>query len=185
MSVRSSTNVSPALSIPQALVLIGVGSCPHWRRRQVQVFREDTEPFALRRYSTTPRTKQSADKGNRAHEPLVKKSSVKKACEGKTKSDRRVLVLVLEENGLRKRPDTIDVGSPLFSDAEMNLNNGLPTENVPRSGFFRIFRLRLTVSPLFSVHDAFTTQRECRRLLEKMGTRASVPRFGDMALLNR
>jgi serine/threonine-protein kinase HSL1 (negative regulator of Swe1 kinase) len=150
---------------------------------EAQVFREDTEPLALRRHSTKTKTKQSTGKENRTYEPLVKKSSLKKPQDKKTKSDRRVRVLEPTENKLRKRPNTVDVGSPLFSDAEMGLDDGLPAETIPRRGFFGLFGLRPTVLSLFSVHDAFTTQKECRRLLEKMGVRVSVPHSADLGLL--
>ena len=149
----------------------------------VQVFRGDTEPLALRRHSTRTRTKQSADKENRTYEPLVKKSSLKKSQDKKTKSDRRVRVLEPTENKLRKRANTFDVGSPLFSDAEMGLGDGLPVETVPKRGFFGLFGLKPTILSLFSVHDAFTTQKECRRLLEKMGVRVSIPHSSDLGLL--
>jgi hypothetical protein len=149
----------------------------------VQVFREDTEPLALRRHSTRTRTKQSADKENRVYEPLVKKSSLKKSHDKKTKSDRRVRVLEPTENKLRKRASTFDVGSPLFSDAETVLDDGFPAETIPRRGFFGLFGLKPTILSLFSVHDAFTTQKECRRLLEKMGVRVSVPHSADLGLL--
>ena len=149
----------------------------------VEVFREDTEPLALRRHSTRTRTKQSADKENRVYEPLVKKSSLKKSHGKKTKSDRRVRVLEPTENKLRKRASTYDVSSPLVSDAEMCLDDGLPTETIPRKGFFGLFGLKPTILSLFSVHDPFTTQKECRRLLEKMGVRVSVPHSADLGLL--
>jgi hypothetical protein len=76
----------------------------------MQVFCEDTEPLALRRHSTKTRTKQSADKENRPYEPLVKKSSLKKSHDKKTKSDRRLRVLEPTENKLRKRASTSDAG---------------------------------------------------------------------------
>jgi len=149
----------------------------------VQVFREDTEPLALRRHSTRTRTKQSADKENQVYEPLVKKSSLKKSNDKKSKPNRRVRVLEPTENKLRKRVSTFDVGSPLFSDAEMGLDDGLPAETIPRRGFFGLFGPKPTTLSLFSVHDAFTTQRECRRLLEKMGVRVSIPHSADLGLL--
>ena len=149
----------------------------------VQVFHEDTEPLVLRRHSTKTRTKQPAEKENRAYEPLVKKSSLKKSHDKKTKSNRRVRVLEPTENKLRKRTSTFDVGSPLFSDAEMGLDDGLPVETIPRRGFFGLFGLKPTMFSLFSVHDAFTTQKECRRLLEKMGVRISIPHSADLGLL--
>ena len=149
----------------------------------VQVFRGDTEPLVLRRHSTKTRNKQPVDKENRAYEPLVKKSSLKKSHEKKTKSDRRVRVLEPTENRLRKQVSTFDIGSPVFSDADMGLDDGLPAETVPRRGFFGLFGLKPTMLSLFSVHDAFTTQRECRRLLEKMGVRVSVPHSADLGLL--
>ena len=150
---------------------------------EVQVFGENTEPLALRRHSTRTRTKQSADKENRAYEPLVKKSSLKKSHDTKTKSDRRVRVLEPAENKLRKRASTFDTGSPLFSDAETSLDDGIPVEATPRKGFFGLFSLKPTTLSLFSVHDAFTTQKECRRLLEKMGVRVSIPHSADLGLL--
>ena len=149
----------------------------------VQVFREETEPLALRRHSTRTRAKQSADKENRVYEPLVKKSSLKKPHDKKTKSDRRVRVLEPTENKLRKRTSTFDVGSPLFSDVEMRLDDELPAETVPRKGFFGLFGLKPTTFSLFSVYDPFTTQQECRRLLEKMGVRISIPHSADLGLL--
>ena len=149
----------------------------------VQVFRDDTEPLVLRRHSTRTKTKQSADKENRVYEPLVKKSSLKKSQDKKTKSNRRVRVLEPTENKLRKRASTFDAGSPLFSDAEMGFDDGLPTETIPRRGFFGLFGLKPTILSLFSVHDAFTTQKECRRLLEKMGVRISIPHSADLGLL--
>ena len=149
----------------------------------VQVFREDTEPLVLRRHSTRTRTKQSADKENRAYEPLAKKSSLKKSQDKKPKSDRRVRVLEPTENKLRKRASTFDVGSPRSSDAEMGFDDGIPTETVPRRGFFGLFGLKPATLSLFSVHDAFTTQKECRRLLEKMGVRVSIPHSADLGLL--
>ena len=149
----------------------------------VQTFREDTEPLVLRRHSTRTRTKQRADKENRAYEPLVKKSSLKKSQDKKTKSNRRVRVLEPTENKLRKRASTFDIGSPLFSDAEMSLEDRPPTETVPRRGFFGLFGLKPATLSLFSVHDAFTTQKECRRLLEKMGVRVSIPHSADLGLL--
>ena len=150
---------------------------------EAQVFREDTEPLALRRHSTRTKTKQSADKENRVYEPLVKKSSLKKSHGKKTKSDRRVRVLEPAENKLRKRASTFDVGSPLFSDAETSFDDRILVETVPRRGFFGLFGLRPTTFSLFSVHDAFATQKECRRLLEKMGVRVSVPHSADLGLL--
>lgn len=149
----------------------------------VQVFREDTEPLALRRHSTRTRTKKSTGKENRAYEPLVKKSSLKKSHDKKTKSDRRVRVLEPAENKLRKRASTFDAGSPLFSDADTGLDDGLPAETIPRRGFFGLFGLKPTTLSLFSVHDAFTTQKECRRLLEKMGVRVTIPHSVDLGLL--
>ena len=149
----------------------------------VQVFRDDTEPLALRRHSTRTRTKPSADKENRVYEPLVKKSSLKKSQDKKTKSSRRVRVLEPTENKLRKRASTFNVGSPIFSDAEMGFDDGLPAETIPRRGFFGLFGLKPAVLSLFSVHDAFTTQKECRRLLEKMGVRVSIPHSADLGLL--
>ena len=149
----------------------------------VQVFHEDTEPLALRRHSTRTKTKQSADKENRTYEPLVKKSSLKKANDKKVKSDRRVRVLEPTENKLRKRASTFDIGSPVFSDAEMSLDDGFPAETIPKKGFFGLFGLKPTVLSLFSVHDPFTTQQECRRLLEKMGVRVSIPHSADLGLL--
>ena len=149
---------------------------------EVQVFREDTEPLALRRHSTRTRTKESTDKENRIYEPLVKKSSLKKSHDKKTKSDRRVRVLEPAENKLRKRASTFDVNSPVFSDAETNLDR-IPMEAVPRRGFFGLFGLKPTTFSLLSVHDAFTTQKECRRLLEKMGVRVSVPHSADLGFL--
>ena len=150
---------------------------------EVQVFREGTEPLALRRHSTRTKTKQSADKENRVYQPLVKKSSLKKPHDKKTKSDRRVRVLEPAENKLRKRASTFEDGSPLFSDAEMSLDDGIPLETTPRRGFFGLFGLKPTMLSLSSVHDAFTTQRECRRLLEKMGVRVSIPHSADLGLL--
>lgn len=150
---------------------------------EVQVFREDTEPLVLRRHSTTRRSKQSADKENRVYEPLVKKSSLKKSNDKKTKSDRRVRVLEPAENKLRKRASTFDAGSPLFSDADTSFDDRIPVETVPRKGFFGLFGLKPATFLLFSVHDAFTTQKECRRLLEKMGVQVSVPHSADLGLL--
>ena len=149
----------------------------------VRVFHEDTEPLALRRHSTRTKTKQSADKENRTYEPLVKKSSLKQAHDKKVKSNRRVRVLEPTENKLRKRASTFDTGSPVFSDAEMSFDDGLPAETVPKKGFFGLFGLKPTVLSLFSVHDPFTTQQECRRLLEKMGVRVSIPHSADLGLL--
>ena len=149
----------------------------------MHVFREDTEPLVLRRHSTKTRNKQPADKENRTYEPLVKKSSLKKSHDRKTKSDRRVRVLEPTENRLRKQASTFDVGSPVFSDAETGLDDGLPAGTIPRRGFFGLFGLKPTILSLFSVHDAFATQRECRRLLEKMGVRVSVPHSADLGLL--
>lgn len=150
---------------------------------EAQAFREDTEPLVLRRQSTRTRTKESADKENRVYEPLVKKSSLKKSHDKKTKSDRRVRVLEPVENKLRKRASTFDVDSPLFSDLEASPDDRIPVETVPRRGFFGLFGLKPTTFSLFSVHDAFTTQRECRRHLEKMGVRVSVPHSADLGLL--
>ena len=151
--------------------------------REIQVFRDDTEPLALRRHSTKTRSRQSAEKENRVYEPLVKKSSLKKSHENKTKSDRRVRVLEPAENKLRKRASTFDAGSPLFSDVEISFDDGIPLEATPRKGFFGLFGLKPTTLSLFSVHDAFTTQRECRRILEKMGVRVSIPHSADLGLL--
>ena len=148
-----------------------------------QVFLEDTEPLVLRRHSTRTRAKRPTDKENRVYEPLVKKSSLKKPHDKKTKSDRRVRVLEPAENKLRKRASTFDPGSPLFSDAETGLEDRIPVESIPRRGFFGLFGLKPTTFSLFSVHDAFTTQKECRRLLEKMGVRVSVPHSADLGLL--
>ena len=150
---------------------------------EVQVFREDTEPLVLRRHSTRTGTKQSADKENRAYEPLMKKSSLKKSHDKKTKSDRRVRVLEPAENKLRKRASTFDIGSPLFPNAETSLDDRIPAETAPRRGFFGLFGLKPTKFSLFSVHDPFTTQKECRRLLEKMGVRVFVPHSADLGLL--
>jgi serine/threonine-protein kinase HSL1, negative regulator of Swe1 kinase len=150
---------------------------------EIQAFHEDTEPLVLRRHSTMTRTKQSADKENRAYEPLVKKSSLKKPHDKKAKSGRRVRVLEPVENKLRKRASTFDVGSPLFSDADTSLDDKIPVETAPRRGFFGLFGLKPITFSLFSIHDAFTTQKECRRLLERMGVRVSVPHSADLGLL--
>ena len=149
----------------------------------VQVFHEGTEPLVLRRNSTRTRTKRSADKENRVYEPLVKKSSLKKSHDKKTKSDRRVRVLEPAENKLRKRASVFDAGSPMFSDVETSIEDRIHIEAIPRRGFFGLFSLKPTTLSLFSVYDAFTTQKECRRLLEKMGVRISIPHSADLGLL--
>ena len=78
---------------------------------------------------------------------------------------------------------TFDVGSPRFSDAEMGFDDRIPTETVPRRGFFGLFGPKPATPLLFSVHDAFTAQKEGRRLLEKMGVQVSIPHSANLGLL--
>jgi serine/threonine-protein kinase HSL1 (negative regulator of Swe1 kinase) len=139
----------------------------------------NTKPLSIGRTSETD--KENWDTQGRT-KGITHKSSLRTSDgDGMKRPSLRVHIVEpskVERFSMRRKPKDFNPASPAFSDSSFTL------PSTPRRSWFgNVFKFKPTSFVLLSVHDAYTSREECRRMLVGLGIRVSLSHSEGLGIL--